>query len=155
MLENLGGCDTPLNFCVISMNVLYLGIFRKGENGMQTKVTVDLMMETVKQYGLVSAIERVFGKSIAVTLPISQRLCNLSIDELDFSPRAINSLKRAGVFLVDDVIGLITGRGLMSVRNLGKRTENEIKTRLLVYAYEDLSDMERRGFFERLLASLQ
>lgn len=122
---------------------------------MQIQAAVDVMMDSVQQNGLVPTIVKVFGKRVTVSLPISKRLCDSLIDDLDFSPRAINSLKRSGVFIVEDIVDLISGRGLLAIRNLGKKTENEIKTKILVYAYEDLSDGERRSFLADMIARSQ
>ena len=50
-----------------------------------------------------------------------------------------------------EIVDLIMGEGLMRIRNLGKKTENEIKTRLLAFGYAQLSDAEKRRFFYDLL----
>lgn len=71
----------------------------------------------------------------------------MSIDDIDFSPRANNSLKRAGVFTIGEIIDLIANDGLLQIRNLGKKTQNEIKTRILVCGYERLTENERKHFF--------
>jgi DNA-directed RNA polymerase alpha subunit len=70
---------------------------------------------------------------------------------MDFSVRANNALKREGLFTLGEIVDLIMGEGLMRIRNLGKKTENEIKTRLLAFGYAQLSDAEKRRFFYDLL----
>jgi DNA-directed RNA polymerase alpha subunit len=66
--------------------------------------------------------------------------------------RASNSLKRAGVFTVGDIIDLIRGEeGLKKVRNLGKKTENEIKTKVLAFGYSRLTENEQKQFLIELI----
>jgi DNA-directed RNA polymerase alpha subunit len=56
-------------------------------------------------------------------------------------------MKRVGVFTIGEVINLIASDGLLRIRNLGKKTQNEIKTRILVFGYERLTENERKRFF--------
>ena len=82
-----------------------------------------------------------------VSVPFSQKACDTSIDELDFSVRASNSLKRANIFTIGQAIDMIADDGLLRIRNLGKKTQNEIKTRILVFGYERLTENEKKRFF--------
>lgn len=58
--------------------------------------------------------------------------------------RASNALKRASVFTIGEAIDLIADDGLLKVRNLGKKTQNEIKTRILMFGYERLTEAENK-----------
>ena len=80
------------------------------------------------------------------SMPFSKKSCDMSIDDIDFSPRANNSLKRAGVFTIGEIVDLIADDGLLRIRNLGKKTQNEIKTRILDFGYERLSEGEKQYF---------
>ena len=82
-----------------------------------------------------------------ISVPFSQKACDMSVDDIDFSPRANNSLKRAGVFTIGEIIDLIADDGLLRIRNLGKKTQNEIKTRILAFGYERLTEAEKKRFF--------
>ena len=104
-------------------------------------------LESANKNGIVTALYGTFGKCIKVSIPFSRKACDTSIDEIDFSVRAGNSLKRAGVFSVGEVIDLIAEDKLSHIRNLGKKTENEIKTRILAFGYERLSENEKRRLF--------
>ena len=66
---------------------------------------------------------------------------------MEFSPRAEHSLKRAGVFTIGGVIDLIVDDDLLRIRNLGKKTQNEIKKRILAFGYERLTEVEKKRFF--------
>lgn len=114
---------------------------------MKKDEVVTELLKSANENGIVATLYRVFGKCVKVSVPFSQKACDTSIDELDFSVRANNSMKRAGVFTIDEVIDLIANDGLLRIRNLGKKTQNEIKTRVLVFGYERLTDNEKKRFF--------
>ena len=70
---------------------------------------------------------------------------------MDFSVRANNSMKRAGVFKLGDIIDIISSEDLTKIRNLGKKTENEIKTKIMAFGYEQLTTAEKQRFFYDIL----
>ena len=57
---------------------------------------------------------------------------NIKIEELDLSVRSFNSLKRGGCHTVGDILDVMgeDGNGLRRLRNLGARSESEIKGKL-------------------------
>ena len=114
---------------------------------MKREEAVNELLKSVDKNGLVKTLYGVFGKNVKVCVPFSSKACNTSLDDVEFSPRAENSLKRAGVFTIGGVIDLIADDGLLRIRNLGKKTENEIKTRILVFGYERLTEIEKSRFF--------
>ena len=114
---------------------------------MKKDEVVNELLASANENGLIPTLYGVFGKCVKVSIPFSQKACDTSIDELDFSVRANNSMKRVGVFTIGEVIDLIASDGLLRIRNLGKKTQNEIKTRILVFGYEKLTENERRRFF--------
>ena len=114
---------------------------------MKKDEVVNELFRSANENGLITTLYVVFGKCVEVSIPFSQKACDTSIDELDFSVRANNSMKRVGVFTIGEVIDLIASDGLLRIRNLGKKTQNEIKTRILVFGYERLTENERKRFF--------
>ena len=116
------------------------------------ETVVNELVASAEQNGLISTLYSVFGKSVKVSIPFSTKSCDTSIDEVDFSPRAEHSLKRAGAFTIGGVIDLIADDGLLKIRNLGKKTQNEIKTRILAFGYERLTDVEKERFFRDVMA---
>ena len=80
-------------------------------------------------------------------IPYSECVYALDIDELDFSARANNALKRAGLFTLGSVTEAVADGKLLRIRNLGKKTLNEIKTRILAFGYERLTEAEKKRFF--------
>lgn len=114
---------------------------------MKNTEIIDDLIRSADENGVVQALNAAFGKSINVSVPFSQKACETSVDSIDFSVRAINAMKRAGIFTVGDVIDRIANGELPRIRNLGKKTENEIKTRIMVFGYERLTENERKRFF--------
>ena len=114
---------------------------------MKKDEVVNELLKSANENGLIITLYGVFGKCVKVSIPFSQKACDTSIDELDFSVRANNSMKRVGAFTIGEVIDLIASDGLLRIRNLGKKTQNEIKTRILVFGYERLTENERKRFF--------
>ena len=57
---------------------------------------------------------------------------DMKIEDLDLSVRSFNSLKRGGCSTVGDILDLLDeeGNGLRRIRNLGTRSETEIKGKL-------------------------
>lgn len=103
-----------------------------------------------KEKGLPEALNAVFGENVKVTLGFSKSSCNASIEELNLSVRSYNGLRRAEVAEVGDLIEMISEDRLKKIRNLGNKSVSEIKTKLLVYGFEKLSEREKSEFFECL-----
>ena len=119
---------------------------------MNNQLKAKELHKLISNIGLVEVLSKVFGKNLAVSIPFTKNACNTSVDELDFSVRASNSLKRAGVFTVGDIIDLaMSENGLTNIRNLGKKTFNEIQTKILVFGYERLTEKEKLQFFVDLV----
>ena len=114
---------------------------------MKKDEVVNELLKSANENGIITTLYGVFGKCIKVSVPFSQKACDTSIDELDFSVRASNALKRASIFTIGQAIDLIADDGLLRIRNLGKKTQNEIKTRILVFGYERLTELEKKCFF--------
>ena len=118
---------------------------------MQKDEIVIELLNAANQHGLIPTLGEVFGPCVKVSMAYSKRACETKIDELEFSVRANNSMKRAGIFTVGEIIGLISTGELAHLRNLGKKTENEIKTKLLQIGYDGLNEIEKREFFYDLI----
>ncbi len=118
---------------------------------MKKDEVVNELLRSANENGVITTLYDVFGKCVKVSIPFSQKACDTSIDELDFSVRANNSMKRVGVFTIGEVIDLIASDGLLRIRNLGKKTQNEIKTRILAFGFERLTENEKKRFFYDIL----
>lgn len=116
-------------------------------------MNVQRMMELINEHGLVQVVHDVIGSNVSVEIWFDGCVCKTSIDEISFSVRSLNALKRAGLFTIGDVVDAIANDGLLCIRNLGRKSVNEIKTRILAYGFEKLSANDKVEFIRRLLNS--
>ena len=112
---------------------------------------VNNLIQSAESIGLIHTIYSVFGETVKVRLPFGEKTLDSSVDEIDFSVRASNCLKRTGMMQIRDVVEAIEDERLLRVRNLGKTSYSEIQTKLLVLAYSKLSAVEKKQFFFDLL----
>ena len=112
---------------------------------------VEELYKASEIYGLTETLDKVFGKNVSVRIGFSKIDCDKKIEEIEFSVRAINSLKRTGVFTIGEVIDAIAQDKIMQIKNLGTKTRNEIKTRLLVLGYENSTVTEKKQFLMDVL----
>ena len=109
------------------------------------------LFESAEKIGLISTLAP-FGNDIKISIPLSQKFCDKSIDDMDLSVRASNGLKRSGAMTVRELTDTIMSeKGLDTVRNLGKKSISEIKTKLLYLAYNELNDKEKQAFWNKFI----
>ena len=109
------------------------------------------LFESAEKIGLISTLAP-FGNDIKISIPLSQKFCDKSIDDMDLSVRASNGLKRIGAMTVRELTDTIMSeKGLDTVRNLGKKSISEIKTKLLYLAYNELNDKEKQAFWKEFI----
>ena len=70
-----------------------------------------------------------------------EKVLDMTIEELDLSVRSFNCLKRAGINTVEDLIGK-TEEDMMKVRNLGRKSLDEVIAKLASFGYTLKSDDE-------------
>ena len=63
------------------------------------------------------------------------KVLEMTIEDLDFSVRSFNCLKRAGINTVDDLIGK-SPEDMMKVRNLGKKSFDEVREKLISLGFD-------------------
>ena len=112
---------------------------------------VNTLIQSAESNGLIRTIYSIFGKSVKVSIPFGEKTLNSSVDEIDFSVRSSNCLKRTGMMQIRDVVEAIEDEHLLRVRNLGKTSYSEIQTKLLALGYSKLSAIEKKQFFYDLL----
>ena len=108
------------------------------------------LAERTSECGLIYAIYELIGNGVYVEIGFTASMCAMSIDEINFSVRSMNALRRAGIFTIGDLIKALSGNELIKVRNLGKKSLNEIKTKTLAYGFDRLSPYDKQKFFEDL-----
>ena len=109
------------------------------------------LAERTNECGLIQAIHELIGNGVNVEIGFTAATCAMTIDEINFSVRSMNALRRAGIFTIGDLIKELSGDELIKVRNLGKKSLNEIKTKMLAYGFDRLSLYEKQFFFEDLI----
>ena len=115
------------------------------------ETVVNELVASAEQNGLIATLYSVFGKSVKVSIPFSRKTLDSSVDEIDFSVRSSNALKRTGLMQVGEVVDAIEDERLPKVRNLGKKSYIEIQTKLLALGYSKLTDVEKKRFFYDVL----
>ncbi|HOO05231.1 MAG TPA: DNA-directed RNA polymerase subunit alpha [Ruminococcus sp.] len=70
-----------------------------------------------------------------------EKILEMTIEDLDLSVRSFNCLKRAGINTVDDLINK-SEEEMMKVRNLGKKSFNEVKEKLQSLGFDLNSEEE-------------
>ena len=80
-------------------------------------------------------------KSTVVEKATDQRdkVLELTIEELDLSVRSFNCLKRANINNVEDLISR-TGEDMMKVRNMGRKSLEEVQNKLAMMGLSLASD---------------
>ncbi|MEE0062249.1 MAG: DNA-directed RNA polymerase subunit alpha C-terminal domain-containing protein [Oscillospiraceae bacterium] len=110
------------------------------------------LTQAAEASGLPAALQHYYGGNIRLSLPFTKRTCAASIDELTLSVRSQNALKRAGLFTVGAIVQALEVDELGKIRNLGRKSMAEIKTRVTVFGFEALSGDGKQAFFRSLIA---
>lgn len=110
------------------------------------KMTNDLIA-SAEQNGLIQTLYEAFGDSVNVRIPLGKSTLDMSVDEVGFSVRASNCLKRTGILCVREAVDAIEEGRLPNIRNLGRKSYIEIKTKILDLGYRRLTEPEKRRFF--------
>lgn len=112
---------------------------------------INALLKGAEEAGIITVLAT-FGNTIKISIPISEKFCDRSIDSMDLSVRASNGLKRIGAMTIRELTDKIMGEsGLETVRNLGKKSISEIKTKLLSLAYIELNDKEKEAFWKNFI----
>ncbi|MBQ8726492.1 MAG: hypothetical protein IJY84_05300 [Clostridia bacterium] len=119
------------------------------------ETTVSHLKDLIEQNGLIKALRSVYGSAVKVKIFFSDAVCKLKIEELDLPVRGYNCLKRVGINFIEDLICRIETADLTAIRNMGKKTVSEIKTRLLEFVYDGLSSGQKTAFLQAVIADNQ
>ena len=132
LVVNVGGRKyyiTP-SFCSVFFNSL-IGWMLPNSHSIFDLEKLFIDGDSLKNNNFIHIIEKYyggfeFGKQVIT--------CIIPIEELDLSVRSYNCLKRAGINTLDDFIDK-TEEDLMYIRNMGKKSLNEIKNVLASYGF--------------------
>ena len=91
-------------------------------------------------------------ENTAEVIPNLSRLAKLSIDELCLSVRASNGLMRAGISTFGKLATVLNQEnGLFSIRNLGIKSEREIRTAYVEECYLRMLPYEKAEYWQSVL----
>ena len=121
---------------VTDLDKLTLEIWTNGTINAQEAVSVGAKVLTEHLNLFVELSEGVCGAEIMVETASSgsEKVLQMTIEELDLSVRSFNCLKRAGVNTVEDLISK-TEEDMMKVRNLGRKSLEEVIAKLATLGY--------------------
>ena len=100
----------------------------------------NLLIEHLKLFGELSDESSITEIMVEKDDKGKEKILEMTIEELDLSVRSFNCLKRAGINTVDDLINK-SEEEMMKVRNLGKKSFDEVKEKLQSLGF-DLSSEE-------------
>ena len=120
---------------------------------MKNNEIAETLLTSANENGLINTLYSAFGNNINTSIAFSQSACDAGIDSIEFSVRASNALKRSGLLTIGSVIDAIMNDELLRVRNLGRKSYNEIKTKILLYGYKRLTEREKIAFFYYLVSN--
>ena len=87
-----------------------------------------------------------------VLIPYSNRLAELSIDELNLSVRSSNGLKRANIHTFGTLKEVLAiENGLLNIRNIGQKSIKEIKQIFFEECYARLLPYEKAQYWQEIL----
>lgn len=89
----------------------------------------------------------------APSIASERELMHMPIEELDLSVRSFNCCKRAGINTLGELVDrarLGEDGGLFCIRNLGRKSAEELLRKILVYTGQDYSELYGMDFKKRL-----
>jgi len=109
---------------------------------------VEALSSSAQILGRHLALVADFGKAVVLLEPaapvsrIPERIAEVSVEELDLSVRASNCLKRAGITKVGEILDRLQRdeRELLSIRNFGQKSLEELKEKLEAKGYWPLAE---------------
>ena len=127
---------------VTDYDKLTLDVYTNGTLGPDEAVSLaaKVLSEHLAQFINLSESAREVSVMIDKEPEGKEKALDMNIDELELSVRSYNCLKRAGINTVDDLINK-SEEEMMKVRNLGKKSFDEVKEKLKSLGF-DLSSEE-------------
>ena len=76
---------------------------------------------------------------------------NADIENLELTPRSYNCLKRAGYDTINSVVEDVESRkDFLKVRNMGRKSANEVMLKLFLYTYDNLKPEKRKSYLDKV-----
>ena len=97
-------------------------------------INEQFLLEEINQHGLVDTIAKYFGTKVSMEIGFQSKDLDRTIEEIGFSVRSQNAMMRAGYRTLKDVVEAIRDDKFSQLKNLGKKSINEIKTKVIAFA---------------------
>ena len=116
---------------VTDYDKLTLDVYTNGALAPDEAVSLaaNLLVEHLKLFVDLSENARLVDVMVESTTDEKEKVLEMNIDELELSVRSYNCLKRAGINTVQELINK-TPEDMMKVRNLGRKSLDEVLTKL-------------------------
>ena len=109
------------------------------------------LRDLTAKYGVYSVLQQIVPGG-EVEVPYRSRMNPVKTEEMNLSVRSANCLMRAGASSMGKLCDLMSsGRGLRSVRNLGAKSEKEIRLVFFATCYSLLRPGEQAIFWQKTL----
>lgn len=109
------------------------------------------LRELSGKQGVLATVASYYGGA-SPKVPNIPRLADCNINELSLSVRATNCLMRAGMDTFGKLaVGLEQDGGLFHIRNLGLKSEKEIRTAYIEECYRRMQPYERAEYWQSFL----
>ena len=109
------------------------------------------MRELANRIGVFETVESEY-KGHAPLIPYTSRMADYGIEELNLSVRASNGLMRAGLNTFGRLYGALTQEGgIFKVRNLGTKSEREIRMGFTEECYLQMLPYEKAEYWQSFL----
>ena len=117
----------------------------------ESKKTLINMVNHLLKGTTIEEIKKKLGGLLKYPIYMSKEFMETDVTELDLSPRSYNCLKRAGFDRVGILVDNMEGReDLLKIRNLGKKSADEIMTHIFLFQFSLLSSERQRTYLQRV-----
>ena len=114
-----------------------------------TQLNINVMDSIVNNLAAgktISAALKAVYKTRNVAIPFDDKFKNVSIDKLDISAPVRNTLKRAHLYTIGDIMKFGESIGIQRIRGMGATKGMQMMESILNYAWNHMSMNERTEF---------
>lgn len=113
------------------------------------------LREAANKLGVYSTVDAEY-RGCTPLIPYTVRMVDFPIDELNLSVRSSNGLMRAGLSTFGKLYAALTQEGgIFKVRNLGMKSEREIRTSFVEECYLQMFPYEKAVYWQKFLDTIR
>ena len=128
-----------------------------GEQLGLSRVSIKKRVTKLEEQGIIRGYKAVIHREGAVKMYMEIITVDEDADELEFSVRSNNSLRRAGIHTVGELVeeccakpDTTSRKQLQRYRNLGRNSADEILIKLFYYQFSILPESRRKEYMRRI-----